>query len=152
MLRATGLDPAALSLEITESVTLRDAEGLTEALHALKVLGLHLTIDDFGTGYSSLGYLTRLPFDAIKIDRSFVDGLGTESRDSAITEAIVAMSNALSLLVIAEGVETPRQAAELTLLGCGLAQGFLFSHPLPAAEISMLLEAGQGHLPSTSGT
>jgi diguanylate cyclase (GGDEF)-like protein/PAS domain S-box-containing protein len=150
VLRATGLDPASLSLEITESVTLRDAESLTEALPALKALGLHLILDDFGTGYSSLGYLTRLPIDAIKIDRSFVDGLGTESRDSAITEAIIAMSSALSLQVIAEGVETPRQAAELTRLGCGLAQGFLFSRPLPAAEITMLLESG-GRLPSSRG-
>jgi diguanylate cyclase (GGDEF)-like protein/PAS domain S-box-containing protein len=151
VLRATGLDPSSLSLEITESVTLRDAESLTEAFPALKALGLHLILDDFGTGYSSLGYLTRLPIDAIKIDRSFVDGLGTESRDSAITEAIIAMSTALSLQVIAEGVETPRQAAELTRLGCGLAQGFLFSRPLPAADITMLLEAGHGRLPSPRG-
>jgi diguanylate cyclase (GGDEF)-like protein/PAS domain S-box-containing protein len=151
VLRATGLDPASLSLEITESVMLRDAESPTEALPALKALGLHLILDDFGTGYSSLGYLTRLPIDAVKIDRSFVNGLGTESRDSAITEAVIAMSNALSLQVIAEGVETTRQATELSRLGCGLAQGFLFSPPLPAAEITRLLEAGHGRLPAPRG-
>ena len=88
-------------------------------------------LDDFGTGYSSLAYLTRLPLDALKVDRSFVDGLGTERRDTAITEAIVAMSHALSLEVIAEGVETALQANELVRLGCDFAQGFYFSRPVP---------------------
>jgi diguanylate cyclase (GGDEF)-like protein len=152
VLRATGLDPGSLSLEITESVMLRDADALTEALPALKSIGLALVLDDFGTGYSSLGYLTRLPLDAIKIDRSFVDGLGTDTRDTAITEAIIAMSHALSLEVIAEGVETARQAQELSQLGCGLAQGFLFSRPVPAQEITRLLDLGQEWLSAASGT
>ena len=123
--------------------------GLTEALPALKAIGLRLVLDDFGTGYSSLGYLTRLPLDAIKIDRSFVDGLGTERRDTAITEAIIAMSAALSLDVIAEGVETTDQVEELVRLGCEMAQGFLFSHPLSAPEITRLLAVGRGRLPAT---
>jgi len=148
VLRATGLDPGTLSLETTESVMLRHADALTEALPALQSIGLRLVLDDFGTGYSSLGYLTRLPLDAIKIDRSFVDGLGTERRDTAITEAIIAMSHALSLEVIAEGVETPLQADELARLGCGLAQGFLFSRPLPAQDITRLLDLGQEWLPA----
>ena len=96
-LRGAGLDPSCLSLEITESVMLGDADGLTDALDALKAIGVRLVLDDFGTGYSSLAYLTRLPLDALKVDRSFIDGLGTEPRDTAITEAIVAMSHALSL-------------------------------------------------------
>jgi diguanylate cyclase (GGDEF)-like protein/PAS domain S-box-containing protein len=133
------LDPPCLSLEITETVMLRDADTLNEALRALKAIGVRLVLDDFGTGYSSLAYLTRLPLDALKIDRSFVDGLGTETHDTAITEAIIAMARALSLEVIAEGVETPLQMRELTQLGCPLAQGFYFSPPVTAREISNLL-------------
>jgi diguanylate cyclase (GGDEF)-like protein/PAS domain S-box-containing protein len=142
ILRGTRLLPELLSLEITERVMLRDADGLSEVLDALKAIGVQLVLDDFGTGYSSLGYLTRLPLDAIKIDRSFVDGLGVESCDSAITEAIIAMSRALSLEVVAEGVETAVQADELARLGCRLAQGFLFAGPLPPATITRLLRDG----------
>ncbi len=141
VLRATGLEPGCLSLEITETVMLRDVETLGDVLRALKAIGVGLSLDDFGTAYSSLGYLTHLPLDALKIDRSFVDGLGTERRDTAITEAIIAMSRALSLDVVAEGVETQLQVDELVRLGCQLAQGFHFSRPVPAREItSMLLE------------
>jgi diguanylate cyclase (GGDEF)-like protein/PAS domain S-box-containing protein len=142
VLRATGLDPACLSLEITETVMLRDVETLTEVLRALKAIGVGLALDDFGTAYSSLGYLTHLPLDALKIDRSFVDGLGTERRDTAITEAIIAMSRALSLNVIAEGVETQLQVDELVRLGCQLAQGFYFSRPVAAREITSILREG----------
>ncbi|HUO72524.1 MAG TPA: EAL domain-containing protein [Solirubrobacteraceae bacterium] len=142
VLRATRLDPGALSLEITESVMLRDADALKDTLRALKALGVRLVLDDFGTGYASLGYLTRLPLDTLKVDRSFVDGLGTEPRDTAITEAIVAMSRALSLEVIGEGVETPLQEAELTRLGCQFAQGFYFSRPVSAPEITLMLDRG----------
>jgi diguanylate cyclase (GGDEF)-like protein/PAS domain S-box-containing protein len=142
ILRATRLDPSALSLEITESVMLRDAAGLAETLRALKALGVRLVLDDFGTGYASLGYLTRLPLDTLKVDRSFVDGLGSEARDTAITEAIVAMSRALSLEVVGEGVETSLQEAELLRLGCDLAQGFYFSRPVPASAITQMLAAG----------
>ncbi len=105
-------------------------------------------LDDFGTGYSSLAYLTRLPLDALKVDRSFVDGLGTEPRDTAITEAIVAMSHALSLEVVGEGAETPLQVSELSRLGCDLAQGFHFSRPVSAREITRMLEHGPAWLPS----
>jgi diguanylate cyclase (GGDEF)-like protein/PAS domain S-box-containing protein len=142
ILRSTGLDPACLSLEITETVMVRDAEGLGEVLQALKSLGVRLVLDDFGTGYSSLSYLTRLPLDVLKVDRSFVDGLGSEPRDTAITETIIAMSRALSLDVVAEGVETDAHVRELSRLGCGLAQGFHFSRAVPAEEISVALEHG----------
>ena len=139
-LRGSGLDPALLSLEITESVMLADADGLTEALSALKAIGVCLVLDDFGTGYSSLSYLTRLPLDVLKVDRSFIDGLGTEPRDTAITEAIVAMSHALSLRVVGEGAETGLQVSELNRLGCDYVQGFHFSRPVPALAITRMLE------------
>jgi diguanylate cyclase (GGDEF)-like protein/PAS domain S-box-containing protein len=145
-LRASGLDPACLSLEITESVLLDDADGRADILRSLKEIGVRLVLDDFGTGYSSLSYLTRLPLDALKVDRSFVDGLGTEPRDTAITEAIVAMSHALSLEVVGEGAETQLQITELTRLGCDLVQGFHFSRPVPALEITRMLEDGPAWL------
>jgi diguanylate cyclase (GGDEF)-like protein/PAS domain S-box-containing protein len=141
-LQASGLDPACLCLEITETAMLRERETIEDTLRALGELGVRVVLDDFGTGYSSLSYLPRLPLDALKIDRSFVDGLGTEPRDTAITEAIVAMSRALSLGVVAEGVEHERQVAELLRLGCELAQGFHFSRPVPAGEISSMLHDG----------
>ena len=136
------VEPSCLSLEITETVMVRDAEGLSEVLKALKALGVRLVLDDFGTGYSSLSYLTRLPLDVLKVDRSFVDGLGSEPRDTAITETIIAMSRALSLDVVAEGVETSKHVSELSRLGCGLAQGFHFSRAVPAKEITRALERG----------
>jgi diguanylate cyclase (GGDEF)-like protein/PAS domain S-box-containing protein len=148
VLRTTGLDPACLSLEITETVMVRDAEGLGEVLKALKALGVRLVLDDFGTGYSSLSYLTRLPLDVLKVDRSFVDGLGSEPRDTAITETIIAMSRALSLDVVAEGVETAGHVRELSRLGCGLAQGFHFSRAVSAEEITEALEYGPRWLPA----
>jgi diguanylate cyclase (GGDEF)-like protein/PAS domain S-box-containing protein len=148
ILRATGLDPACLCLEITETVMVRDAEGLGEALAALKSLGVRLVLDDFGTGYSSLSYLTRLPLDVLKVDRSFVDGLGSEPRDTAITETIIAMSRALSLDVVAEGVETAGHVHELSRLGCGLAQGFHFSRAVPPEEIDRALRHGPRWLPA----
>jgi diguanylate cyclase (GGDEF)-like protein/PAS domain S-box-containing protein len=148
VLRSSGLDPACLSLEITETVMVRDADGLGEVLQALKALGVRLVLDDFGTGYSSLGYLTRLPLDVLKVDRSFVDGLGREPRGTAITETIIAMSRALSLDVVAEGVETSDHVRELSRLGCGLAQGFHFSRAVPAHEITRALENGPHWLPA----
>jgi diguanylate cyclase (GGDEF)-like protein/PAS domain S-box-containing protein len=141
VLRNTGLDASCLSLEITESVLLADSEALTQTLRALKASGVRLVIDDFGTGYSALGYLSRLPLDALKIDRSFVIGLGIHSRDTAITQAIIGMSRALSLEVVAEGVETPLQIAELRRLGCNLAQGFHFSRPVAPEEITKMLQS-----------
>ena len=141
-LRAAGLDPGLLALEITESVMMGRVEELTRVLAQLKQIGVRLILDDFGTGYSSLAYLTRLPLDVLKVDRSFIDGLGTESGDTAITEAIVAMSHALSLDVVGEGAETARQIAELTRLGCDLVQGNHFCRPVGAAEITAMLETG----------
>jgi len=129
-LERTGVPPERVCLEITESVLM--AETTIEAIDALRALGVYLSIDDFGTGYSSLGYLRRFPVDSVKVDRSFVDGLGTESEDSAIVAAVVGLGHALGLSVVAEGVETERQLAELVALGCDRAQGFFFSTPQPA--------------------
>ncbi|MFL5830730.1 MAG: EAL domain-containing protein [Solirubrobacteraceae bacterium] len=150
VLHATRLPASCLSLDVTESVMLRDIAPLADALRALKDLGVRIVLDDFGTGYSSLGYLTHLPLDALKVDRSFIDGLGFEPRDTAITEAIAAMAQALSLEVVGEGVETERQANELRRLGIELAQGFLFSPPVSAPEITRLVM--QGSVAGPAGT
>ena len=149
VLRATGLDPACLSLEITETVMVGDADGLNEILHALKELGVRLVLDDFGTGYSSLSYLTRLPLDVLKVDRSFVDGLGNEPRDTAITEAIIAMSRALSLDVVAEGVETSHQVARAQPARLQARAGLsLLPRRCRRAEITSALEQGPLWLPA----
>jgi EAL domain-containing protein (putative c-di-GMP-specific phosphodiesterase class I) len=138
-LRASGVPPAMICLEITESVLMDDVEVSLGAIRALKNLGVRLSIDDFGTGYSSLGYLKRLPVDTVKVDRSFVDGLGTDPEDSAIVAAVVNLGHTLGLTVVAEGVETEEQLAELVALGCDQAQGFLFSPARPAAELGDLV-------------
>ncbi len=128
-LEHTGADAAGLCFEITESALMDDAEATMGAITALKRLGVGLSIDDFGTGYSSLGYLKRFPVEAVKVDRSFIDGLGSDPEDSAIVAAVVSLGHALGLTVIAEGVETERQLSELTALGCDAAQGYLFAPP-----------------------
>ena len=108
----------------------------------MKELGLTLSMDDFGTGYSSLGYLKRFPIDSVKIDRSFIDGLGRDPQDSAIVAGVVGLGYSLALTVVAEGVESEEQLDALVTLGCDQAQGFLFSRPRPAVEIEPLLAGG----------
>ena len=110
----------------------RTSASAIEALRALRDLGVHLSIDDFGTGYSSLSYLKRFPVSALKIDRSFIDGLGREHEDTSIVEAIVTLAHALGLTAVAEGLETPTQLEALRVIGCDYAQGFLLGRPLPA--------------------
>jgi len=141
MLTTTGVEPSSLSLEITESALVEESATPVENLEALRAMGVRLVIDDFGTGYSSLAYLRRFPLDAIKVDRSFVEGLGIETDSAAIVDALIAMSRALSLGVIAEGVETGRQISELKRLGCRHAQGYFFAMAMPAEEIPALLAA-----------
>jgi diguanylate cyclase (GGDEF)-like protein/PAS domain S-box-containing protein len=140
-LQRHGVDPAQLGLEITESALLEDAEGAVTALSSLRELGVRLAVDDFGTGYSSLSYLKRLPVDAVKIDRSFVDGLAVDGDDSAIVAAVAGMARALRLTTIAEGVENLDQLQALKRLGCDLAQGYFFTTPQPPSHISRLLES-----------
>jgi diguanylate cyclase (GGDEF)-like protein/PAS domain S-box-containing protein len=142
ILASSGLDPVHLRLEITETVLVEESATAIGTLEELSDMGVGLVLDDFGTGYSSLAYLNRFPFDGLKIDRSFVDALGVEQERTAIVEAIVGMARALSLDVIAEGVENEAQLSELDRLGCDYAQGHLFSRPLPAEKISALLSEG----------
>jgi diguanylate cyclase (GGDEF)-like protein/PAS domain S-box-containing protein len=138
----TGLDPVHLRLEITESILLEESATAASSLEALNELGVRLVLDDFGTGYSSLAYLNRFPFHALKIDRSFVDALGIEQEPTAIVEAIIGMADALSLEVIAEGVESEVQLAELQRLGCEFAQGHLFHAAMPERDVSRLIAEG----------
>jgi EAL domain-containing protein (putative c-di-GMP-specific phosphodiesterase class I) len=127
----SGVSADALWLEITETALMTDVRVATTALRDLRGLGLHLAVDDFGTGYSSLTYLKRFPVEAIKIDGSFVAGLGLNGEDSAIVEAVVRLGGALGLITVAEGVETPLQLNRLREIGCGRGQGYLFGRPRP---------------------
>jgi diguanylate cyclase (GGDEF)-like protein len=138
-LMRAGVAPERLVLEITESVMLEDT-GVDDVLGALRDLGVRLAADDFGTGYSSLSYLKRYPIGQVKIDRSFVAGLGVDPDDEGIVAAILAMARALDLEVVAEGIETDVQRRRLQALGCDHAQGYLFAAPLPPAAARALLE------------
>ena len=138
----TGLDPQHLRLEITESVLVEESATAVASLEALNEIGVRLVLDDFGTGYSSLAYLNRFPFHALKIDRSFVDALGVEQERTAIVEAIIGMARALSLEVIAEGVENEVQLEELRRLGCDYAQGHFFHAAMPDREVGRLIRSG----------
>jgi diguanylate cyclase (GGDEF)-like protein len=135
ILSRTGLPPEHLTLEITESALMRDASSALGVLRALKEVGVVLAIDDFGTGYSSLTYLQRFPLDILKVDRSFVEELGLDGESEKIVSAVISLAHALGLKVVAEGVETTQQLEVLRSFHCDFAQGFLFSAPLPAADI-----------------
>ncbi|MCX7621670.1 MAG: EAL domain-containing protein [Acidimicrobiales bacterium] len=141
-LTKAGASASCLSFEITETVLLHDLEMARKTLDGLKEIGVRLALDDFGTGYSPLTYLCDLPIDIVKIDRSFVSQLGQGTRDQSVVEAVISLARTLSLDVVAEGVETEEQADLLRRLGCVYAQGYLFSRPVPAAEIEELLAAG----------
>jgi diguanylate cyclase (GGDEF)-like protein len=132
VISVTEISPRSLKIEITESAVMQDAEAAEHTLRSLKALGVQLAIDDFGTGYSSLSYLKRFPVDTLKIDRSFVDGLGHDAQDTAIVRSVVALAQTLELSVTAEGVETPSQLAQLRLLGCNFCQGYLLGRPVAA--------------------
>ena len=137
----TGMDPASLCVEITESVLMGEPGMYLEALLGLKLLGLSIAIDDFGTGYSSLAYLRRFPIDLIKIDRAFVDGLHrSDQRGLSIMKAVIQLSEALGVVPVAEGVESDEQAGILAEAGCYGAQGYFYSRPVPAREITRLVE------------
>lgn len=131
----TGVEPGAIALEITEVALIDIMEPIRPCLEQLRAVGCRIGIDDFGTGYSSLVYLKRLPLDFLKIDQTFVRGLGISSEDEAIVRAVIGLAGALGLATIAEGVETKEQERMLRDLGCDQVQGFLYSHPLPADEV-----------------
>jgi EAL domain-containing protein (putative c-di-GMP-specific phosphodiesterase class I) len=145
-LRNSGLPPDRLTLEITESV-LAQVEVAVVRLQELKRLGVHLAIDDFGTGYSSLSYLQRMPIDAVKIDKSFVDGVTGGPEESAVARATLALAATLRLDTVAEGVEQAGQARELANLGCRWAQGYHFSRPVAAPDMARLVDRPASAVP-----
>jgi diguanylate cyclase (GGDEF)-like protein/PAS domain S-box-containing protein len=143
-LEGTGLEPGRLSLEITETVLINDGPSALQTLSRLKDLGVRLVLDDFGTGYSSLSHVKHFPIDVLKIDRSFVDGLGRDPEDSAIVTAVISMGRALGVHVVAEGVETEQQVLQLRSLGCPFAQGYHFARPLTPQAVTEFLGLADG--------
>jgi len=143
-LKATGFDASRLELELTEGVVVEDADAAEAAMMDLRALGVHLALDDFGTGYSSLIYLRRFAFDKIKIDRSFLESMEATGESAILVHSIVHLGRALGLTVTAEGVETREQHRFLQALGCHELQGYLFSKPVPADEIDILMNKGRG--------
>jgi diguanylate cyclase (GGDEF)-like protein len=137
----TGIEPSSLCLEITESVMIADAAASRATLAALKSTGVRIAIDDFGTGYASLSFLKDFPADVLKVDRSFVAGIGNDQADGPIVAAVVNLAQMLGLVTVAEGVETAEQFEAVRLLGCGFGQGFLFERPVSADAVTALLEA-----------
>jgi len=139
ILQRTGINPKGLKIEITESVVMDNAESATKVLSHLRELGMQLSVDDFGTGYSSLSYLHRFPINTLKIDKSFVTNMGVSGENCEIVKTIVTLAHSLGLDVVAEGIETDEQLAQLKDLGCEYGQGFLFSKPVNVTEATALL-------------
>jgi EAL domain-containing protein (putative c-di-GMP-specific phosphodiesterase class I) len=138
-LRTSGMDPARLILEITETVLMQDEDATIERLHELKGLGVKLAVDDFGTGYSSLRYLRRFPIDLLKMAKPFVDGVATSREGAALAKTIIDLGSSLGLETIAEGIEGTAELAQLRRLGCDMGQGYLFAEPLSAADVDAAL-------------
>src|SRR5207248_10277485 len=139
VLDRTGLDPRSVVLEIIESVVMDDPEAAIPTFKALRDLGVALAIDDFGTGYSSLSWLKHFPISTLKLDKSFVQGLGVDSADRAIAQSVLTMAECLDVSVTAEGIETEDQAVELISLGCLSGQGYYYARPQPADKVADLL-------------
>ncbi|HET7180652.1 MAG TPA: EAL domain-containing protein [Candidatus Limnocylindrales bacterium] len=139
VLRATGLEPCALELEITESSVMDGSEASLAVLQQLRALGVRVVLDDFGTGYSSLAYLRQLPLDTIKIDRSFVTDLDVKDPNVGIVRAVVSLAHGLGITVVAEGIETEEQAHRLRDLGCDMGQGFVWAHPAPPLQVGTFM-------------
>jgi diguanylate cyclase (GGDEF)-like protein len=151
-LESTNADPSLLTLEVTESVFVRDGERALFVLNDLKDIGVKLALDDFGTGYSSLGYLMRFPVDTVKIDRTFIANLDRDPASHTIVTAVIRLSHDLGMTVVSEGVECAEQHHELARLGCDYCQGFYFAKPMPAASLDILAHHaanGNTHLPTT---
>ena len=135
ILKKTGLSAQRLELEVTESMIMKEPEKAAKALSEFRSMGISLAIDDFGTGYSSLAYLKQLPLDRLKIDRSFVEDIGTNNDDDIISRAIINLAHSLGMETVAEGIEHAEQLTFLRLEGCEIGQGYLFSKPLAAHEL-----------------
>src|SRR5690606_26263054 len=138
-LQAERIEPGLIELEITESSLIGDSGEIALVLRPLRTVGVRLALDDFGTGYSPLGYLQRLPFDKLKIDRSFIRDIATDRNQANLVRAIVAMANSLHMLTVAEGIETPAQLRKLVGMGCNIVQGWLYGKAAPAEQITPLL-------------
>lgn len=151
VLRETGIDPGAVKLEITENVVIENPEETVILLSRLKALGVRLYIDDFGTGYSSLSYLHRLPIDGLKIDRSFINRMGKNGENQQIVRTIILLARDMNIDVIAEGLETPLQVAQIKSLNCEYGQGYLFSKPVASSQARTLVERGQYTAPTVPG-
>ena len=141
-LAASGLAANRLEIEITESVLLQNSEATLATLHELRAQGVRISLDDFGTGYSSLSYLRSFPFDKIKIDRCFITDIAEVDGSSVIVQAVVNIAASCNMTTVAEGVETEAQHRELRRLGCGLAQGYLWSAAVPAEAVFELARVG----------
>jgi diguanylate cyclase (GGDEF)-like protein len=149
-LTAAGLPAERLLIEVTESAVMEDAEAAVVSLGKIAAMGASVAIDDFGTGYSSLLYLKRYPISVLKVDRSFVSGLGQDSDDSAIVASLISLARAVGAVCIAEGIETETQHQRLVGLGCQLAQGYLFSRPVPASQLVAAIDACEARLAASS--
>ncbi len=141
MLRSTGIAPATLKLEITESTVMRDPAGATEALSVCREAGMGIAIDDFGTGYSSLSYLSKLPITTLKVDRAFVRAMLTTPCNRKIIQTILVLADELGIPVVAEGIEAPAEAAALAEMGCAYGQGYLYGCPVPLADTLALIRS-----------
>ena len=152
-LELSGLPAGRLELEITETILLEENDNALACLHQLRAMGIAIALDDFGTGYASLSYLNRFPFDKIKIDKSFVQHMDRNKEAMSILDAIVALGQSLEIRTTAEGVETAEQLDRLRLTGCTEVQGYLFSRPVPAAEVPGLIARLQivDQLPAVAG-
>jgi EAL domain-containing protein (putative c-di-GMP-specific phosphodiesterase class I) len=137
LLAAHDFPATRLELELTESATIADDESIVSVLFELRRMGVRVAVDDFGTGYASLSYLRRLSVDMVKIDKSFIAGVGESAADSAIVLGIMGMAHGLNLLALAEGVETEAQRDFLSVAGCDIAQGYLLGRPLPIDELGL---------------
>ena len=151
-LKASGLPPSSLELELTESTLFHQETLIIDNLDHWKAMGIHISIDDFGTGYSNLGYLKRFKADKLKIDRSFVSNLLNSQEDRAIVTAIIQIARSLGLRTIAEGVDDATLANELRFMGCNEAQGYLYSRPLPAREFEQWLQRYSADIKSPEQT
>jgi len=153
----SGVDPARLALEITEGALMHDVDTAWSMLRHAKNLGVALALDDFGTGFSSLSFLRRFSLDIVKIDKSFIDGLGQSREDTTIVQHVIGMARGLGMVTVAEGVETPDQVRYLQSLDCQMAQGFYYCSPQPPAVIDQIMQqapAGdsiQEHIPNSTG-
>nr|WP_320048993.1 GGDEF domain-containing phosphodiesterase [uncultured Desulfuromonas sp.] len=139
ILKEFDMDPRWLELELTESMVMQDPDGAVQTLARLKEIGFALSLDDFGTGYSSLNYLRRFPIDCLKIDRSFILDVATDTTAASVAHSVIGIAHSLGIQAIAEGVETRKQYEFLVMCECDTMQGYLFSRPLPASELAIRL-------------